>query len=210
MHLLQLNLADGYRWGLDHFRFRLALKLDTDALFIAPGAIREALDFSSDNPSAGCFGVLDRGPTGGRRDLGPHVRTLTRQRMNLVKPFFAETYDAAIERGWVVGRHVFGPAAFYTYPCLTMLRRAGALDIPPYSEHQHTAEDVWFSMATVAGGLDLREFGAPFGSLALTWRDLPASPESLRNSSAKIVHSVDKGPRATSARSYFRSHRLPS
>jgi hypothetical protein len=208
LHLLSRSLGTGYKYGLDRWAFRLALRIDVDALVTGPGLMNDALAFSMQHPETGVFGQHTLRSAGGDPDaIEAHVRVLARHDRRLVRAWYHSQRVKARANGWTTGESVFGGGCFFTRPCLVALRKAGVLDVPVHSRPLYVAEDVYFSMCAVAAGFELGHFAAPVGPLAMAWRELPFSPEEITRCGYKLVHSVDKGRWAATAREHFRAQR---
>lgn len=201
---LKRSLAQAFTWCLDQLQFDILLRIDTDALLLAPGLIEDGRQHHLLDSTHGCFGRFDREPDGSRRSFEGLAAHIAKHERRIGKPYYAPLRDAARRNGWSDGAHVFGAACFYTRDCLMALRRLGALDIPDHSPYQHLSEDLYYSMAVVAAGYELGHFAAPDGPMALAWRELPFEPQEHVRRGDKVVHSVDKGVRAQGARARFR------
>ncbi len=211
------SLSLAYRFILDETNCNLVLRLDQDALLIGSGVISDAIDYASRNPSVGLFGVYAH-DYNRPRSFSMHESQIRKELSWLRKllgltPSWAKLLVMAERRGYRRGDNVFGGAYFVTRQCLDGMRKLGALDVP-YYWHSRLMEDVYYSMAAVAAGLELGHFGAPEGPLCLEWRGLPFPAEDLVKAGYKVVHSVDKGKntdRASNggkrAREVFRSAR---
>lgn len=190
------TLCLAYRHVLSETDCDLVLRLDQDALVIKPGVITDARGYMKANPTVGLFGVwahdYDR-----PRSFDSHARLITKETSVLRKlvglqPSWRELLRLAESRGYKRGDNVFGGAYFVTRKGLEEMSKLGALDVP-YHWNSKLMEDVYFSIATVAAGLELGHFGAPEGPLCLEWRGLPYPAAELARTNYKVVHSVDKG-----------------
>jgi glycosyltransferase involved in cell wall biosynthesis len=190
------SLCLAYRFVLSATKCNLVLRLDQDALMIKSGVIEDAVSYLERNPRVGMFGVYshdyDR-----LRSFECHEKQITRElmwprRVVGLRPSWRSLLLLAERRGYRRGDNVFGGACFLTRDALTGMGNLGALDVP-YRWNSRLMEDVYFSMATVAAGFDLGQFGAPEGPLCLEWEGLPYPASELVTSPYKVVHSVDKG-----------------
>lgn len=190
------SLAKAYRFVLDQFSCPLVLRLDQDGLIIKNGVISDALAYAEAHRGVGVFGVYER-DYDRPRSCDVH-RTLIDQEMRWYRkavgrePSWSGLLRSAEERGYKRGDNVFGGAYFLTRACLEKMRAMGALDVP-FRWNSRLMEDVYFSMAAVAGGFELGHFAAPDGPLCLEWRGLPHPAGQLIRSHFKLVHSVDRG-----------------
>jgi GT2 family glycosyltransferase len=194
------TLCLGYRYVLDKLPGRCILKLDVDALVIRPGVISDALRYMEESPGIGLFGVYDV-DYNRPRTFNVHERQINKETawwrsIFRMEPSWVHLLRLAESRGYSRGKNVFGGAYFITRDCLAAIESIGGLDVP-YRWHSRLAEDVYFSMATIAAGYKLGHFAAPDGPLCLEYRGLPYSPRELWERGYKIVHSVDKGVNTT-------------
>ena len=210
------TLCLGYRHVLEHTSCSLVLRLDQDALIIKPGVLTDALQYASDHPTVGLYGVYEQ-DYNRPRSFEVHRRLITQEtrwwrRMVRRIPAWAPLLALAEHRGYRRGANVFGGAYFVTRNCLTAMDALGAL-AEQSTWNSRIMEDVYFSIAAVAAGFDLGHFAAPEGPLCMDWRKLPHPAEELARSRYKIIHSVDKGPNTgpykdgRTARGVFRSLR---
>lgn len=181
------------------------LKLDTDALTIAPfaDAIRGA--FAAD-PGIGVVGSYDRTCTGGVRDwsiwspglahLGRPVAAMPSDRWpggrrpvwrsRAARSTSRRLLHEARQHGYVDGAHCLG-GAYAVSPAL--LARADLFDPTPWLS-TGLAEDVVVGLLCHAAGLRARGLvgeGEPFG---LAHVGLPAAPSVLIGQGHSIVHAV--------------------
>jgi glycosyltransferase involved in cell wall biosynthesis len=190
------TLCAGYRFVLSETACDVILRLDQDALLIGDGVFTDARAYMKAQPRAGLFGVYAH-DYNRPRSFTSHEKQMKRElgwwrRLAGMKPYWAGMLAAAEARGYRRGDNVFGGAYFLTRECLRAMNEIGALNVP-YNWSSRLMEDVYFSMATVAAGLDLSHFGAPEGPICLEWRGLPYPANELVQSGYKVVHSVDKG-----------------
>jgi hypothetical protein len=208
--------------ALKHADGAFALKLDTDALIIAPFAETLADVFASD-PSLGVVGAYDRSPDGGRRDwsmwAGPirrstwpvRLRRTHRGSRRIVRLGAAERASArrtvtAARRNprYELGAHCLGGAYAVSS---RLLSHAPEWDARAW-KNANLGEDVVLGLLCAAAGLSMRgmvDDGEPFG---VRWEGLPAAPRQLVDRGFSIVHSLKSGEHGTEAelRVWFRTH----
>jgi len=210
--------------ALGRARGRFALKLDTDALVIAPFAEQLVAAFEAD-AALGIAGACEHSPDGGRRDWsmwprqirrstrplklvartatrGPRIRYRPRAERDRVRGVIA-----AAQRNphYELGAHCLGGAYAVSGG---LLARAREWDWRPWAQ-SGLGEDVVLGLLCAAAGFRMRgmvEDGEPFG---VVWRGLPAPPADLLDRGFSIVHSVKDGPHGTEAelRAWFRARR---
>jgi hypothetical protein len=210
--------------GLRRARGSFALKLDTDALVIAPFVepIRSA--FEAD-PGLGVIGACDRSPGGGIRDWSGWGRPIRRSRwpVRLVRvPDAARRRLAVCPRAvlshtrrvvraalanpeYVLGAHCLGGAYAVSEQ---LLSHALGWQWRPWAQ-TGLGEDVVLGLYCAAAGLRMRSLvddGEPFG---IRWRGLPGPPDELARRGFSIVHSVKSGSHGTEdeLRAWFRARR---
>lgn len=211
------TLSLGYRYINRSLSGRCILKMDTDALVTGHGIFKEALAFMDANRSVGMYGVF-RTDFNRKRSFATHANqinaetTLWRRVLHRA-PSWLDLLRRAESNGYKRGENVFGGAYFITRKCLQAIDKLGGLDVP-YNWHSRLAEDVYFSMATVAAGYTLGHFAAPEGPLCMEHRGLPYPAREIVARGYKITHSVDNGPNTgpvendgVSAREAFRDIR---
>jgi hypothetical protein len=197
-----------------------ALKLDTDAVVIAPFAewIQSTL---RGDPSIGIVGAYDVAAAGGQRDwsMWPAVIRRTTWWIRAVRPpgrlpqitipsREALTANRAVVRAasanpsYSLGAHCLGGAYAVSR---SLLARRDLLDWRPWIRTQ-LEEDVLLGLLSGAAGLRMLGAvgaGEPF---AVSWKGLPAEPARLLARGHSIVHSVKDGAHGTESqlRAWFR------
>jgi hypothetical protein len=210
--------------AMKHAEGAFALKLDTDALVIAPfeRQLREA--FASD-PSLGVVGAFDRSSTGGRRDWSrwPGIirrttwplRLVPRPKRGVVLVSHADrararaTIEAASRNpAYSLGAHCLGGAYAVS---AALLAHASDWVVGPWVA-AHLGEDIVLGLLCGAAGLRMGNLVAPGEAFGVTWKDLPAAPAELVDRGYSIVHSVKDGRYGTEAelRAWFRSRIDPA
>jgi len=232
------TLCFGLRYIGMNFRCKCVLKLDTDSLMIGSGVISDALQYMESNPQVGMFGVY-KVDYNRPRTFAAHKKQMDNalvwwRRMIGLRPSWVDMLQVAESKGYRRGENISGGGYFITRQCLDAIAELGYLKVPyswynsviqftfdtierirrralPNSWHARLAEDVYFSMATVAASYKLGHFAAPNGPLCVEWRGLPYPAKELWKMGYKIVHSVDKGPNTSAtenggvtAREFFR------
>lgn len=193
---LYFNLSTSWRVVLERYDFDVVLRLDDDALMIAPGADRDAIDFFARHPDVGCLGSYRLTCMGDRRDFRPAqriVRAETSAMGALRHPrrwrSIRRVRRMAQRNGYRDGEHCLGAATFYSRDCIERLRRLNFLERAELRQ-SHLGEDHLFGMMVRAAGLQLDDFATTGRPLGLAWQGLPASPATLLDMGKKIVHSV--------------------
>ena len=198
---LYSSLCEAFCYALDHYHFRLVLRMDTDALVIGQDPAAEALAYFDLHPETGMAGsYISRrfAPDGfGNMQDNAYPRNtllvgtctwkfIRRPRVNwtLRKLMFR-----AFLNGYELGENIQGGAYFISCNCLMLLRQEGLLPLRILSR-SILMEDHLFSLLTRAAGMQLGDLGGSDGPFGCVWKGLPAAPESLLQSGKKIIHSV--------------------
>ena len=196
----------------------LLLKLDTDALLIAPAA--DKLRALLGDRSLGVVGSYTHTCTGARRDWSGWRKRLLRARLPIAvipgrrSPGLrslgnaraaGELLSRARANGYVWGAHCLG-GAYAVGPAL--LERTDLLDWRPWVR-TGLGEDVVIGLLATVAGLRIEGsvgLGETFG---LAWQNLPLPPEQLLSNRYSVVHSVRDQLYGgeSELRSFFRSRR---
>jgi hypothetical protein len=199
-------------WAWTQLDPDVVVKLDTDALVIAPFAAAIA-DAVRRRPGGGIFGAFDRTSNGEPRDFSPHHacirRALSRWHLSRAARRRRGHIRAALAAGYRSGEHCLGGAYAVSRALLARMATAGAFDDGPLWRGTRFAEDVVMGLYARALGLDLVNLngeGEPFG---VKWLGLADTPPRLVERGFAIIHSV-KGDRRfaeAAVRAYFRRRR---
>lgn len=195
------------RWVAGHAPGAAVLRLDADALAIAPFAQRARAALAA-HPEAGVHGRCDTTIDGTARDVSrwaplvrKHAQPVTvwrRDRPHVVRaPGPARAVRAALAAGHPPGRHAIAGACLIA-PALAA--RAAADQAPRDWVDTRIGDDVMLGVLAAAQGLTLRDddlFGAAH-------RGLPAPPQELLDRGFALVHSLKGDP---AARAFFAERR---
>jgi hypothetical protein len=199
-------------------RPELLLKLDTDALLIAPVADKLRTLLSDRN--LGVVGSYTHTCTGARRDWSGWHKRLVRARLpiavvpgrripGLRSPRDAravgELLNRARAQGYAWGAHCLG-GAYAVGPAL--LERTELLDWRPWVR-TGLGEDVVVGLLATVAGLRIDGSVGPGETFGLAWQTLPLPPEQLLSNRYSVVHSVrdQQYGSETELRSFFRARR---
>ena len=185
------------------------LKLDTDALVIAPFAQKIGAAFDA-NGDVGMLGAYDRSPSGEPRDFSIHAKTMEAiyQQPSPVK----EHIRAALQNGYRFGEHCLGGAYAVSDEFLKRMLAARYLDDPKIWLAIDSPEDVMIGMYTKAVGLRHMNFVAPGEVFGVRYRGLPDEPSKLLERGYSVIHSVKNDPRNSEQeiRQFFQRQRSSS
>jgi len=203
------------------------VKLDTDALVIAPFAERIADAFER-NPAAGMAGLYDRHCDGSPRDQSSFQKMLGKlsnpaaiwRRPALPGQYLTLHFlgrgavirrqiREAIAKGYRPAEFVLGGAYAISGEAVRRMAKAGFLSDPLLWIHTHFSEDVVLSLYTCSVGLRLLGLSADGEPFAVQHYGLPDTPERLIERGYGIVHSLKSDPRYTEEqfREIFRQRR---
>lgn len=175
------------------------LRMDSDAVMIGPGLEAAARQAFAADPGIGALGSFRTGPTGLARDFGPAAGLLEDDlgRRGLRHPTWAlslrRLLRTAERHGYERGEHALGAALLLSRPVLVECARRGWISAaggPAGSGAAAMGDDHLLGLLVRAAGFRTADFGRPGEPLAVSWRGLPARPEELMASNAKVVHSV--------------------
>jgi hypothetical protein len=200
----------------------LAVKLDTDALVVAPFFARLSASLRAD-PTIGLMGAVDQTPNGERRDwsrwppiiqrsegpirFGMHSRGpigvgwRSKRDRDYVKTVLR---DARLNPGYEMGAHCLGGAYAVSAQLLTA---APTWRWRPWVG-SGLGEDIVMGLLCGAHGLRLAGMAADGEPFGVSWRGLPDSPDRLLARGYALVHSVKDSPHGTESelRRWFREN----
>jgi len=211
---LYVTMANACKYALDHFDFRMFMKMDTDALMVGRGLVADAIRYFDEHPRAGILGSYRVRADGQRRRWlkwklafwyeGHPLRALlgrTRLWRDPIRKARSMAYD--------VGENVLGGAYFIRGECVRAMRREGLLDynFEAILRESRIGDEIIFSLMCKASGYDIHDFGAPEHSMALALTSLPLPKEEILRLGKTVIHSVKRGLHGESQdelRAYFR------
>ncbi len=220
----------GLEWiALNEPHATMVLKIDTDALVIAPFA-HQAATFFGARPQVGIIGLHDRHCSGQSRSFQPWDRAIfnhslpvgiertpggsRRLRWQLFNRFGAQRriFRQARSRGYRWGEHCLGGAYILRMQTVRILQARGLLRYASFWRHSLIGEDVIVGVYVKAVGWDLAGFAAQQEIFGIAHIGLPASPEALEAAGYGIIHSIKNDPLRSEdqIRDYFRGKRYSS
>lgn len=192
---LFVQLAEAYRYILEHYQFAALLRLDADALVIGPEPEAEAIEIFRGNPAIGMLGSHRLDCNGNPRRFRDAERYLRREAglLGLVRPhrraLLRSIIALAVDNGYEAGEHCLGAAYLHSFACVEELCRREWFGSEILMQSM-IPEDHLFGVVTLAAGFQLGDYATGDFPLGLQWRGLPASPGELRQRKKKIIHSV--------------------
>ena len=203
------------------------VKLDTDALVVAPFAERIEHAFAA-NPGAGMAGLYDRLCDGQVRDQSSFQKMLRKLSspaavwrrpaipgQYLTLHFFGrgatirDQIRDAIAAGYRPAEFILGGAYAVSGEAIRRMERKGYFADSLLWLHTHFSEDVVLSMYTCGAGLRLLGLAADGQPFAVQHYGLPDTPERLIARGYAIVHSLKSDPYLSeeALRSVFKDRR---
>lgn len=189
----------GFRWVRDHTDADTVMKIDPDALVIAPFAAKLERAFA--DPRVGTVGSYDKMPTGEPRKFRPNAFGVFRAAVR--DPRFARILLGAVRHGYRPGEHVLGAAMAVSRRMVDVL----PLDEPTRFSRTGLFDDSLLGVLTRHAGF--RFAGAVDDLFALSWRGLPMPPQDLVERGYSITHCVKNDPQLSEAeiRGFFQARR---
>jgi hypothetical protein len=209
------SLAAAYVYAIEHYKFEVLFRVDTDALVIGPASETDAITYFKQHPQAGMLGSYKVDCNGQRRDFKIvayamrkeyGLRGMTnRERRRTLRTWLAD----ARGHGYNVGEHILGAADFQSYACIRTIYNKGYLAEANVFKDSVISEDHFFSLLSVAAGFELADFATGDKPLGVRWKGLPDAPENLIKQGKKIVHSIKfwEDMNENEIRAYFKNTR---
>lgn len=206
---------------------RFVLRIDTDALVIAPFANRVAQVFEQ-RPTVGMIGSYLVSPNGKPRGyeywgellkdmLRPWLRGARRRRTGRPLPInfwgpparLRRVIRRAMAHGYVLGQSVQGGAYAISMAAINRLAECGYLADPMLWLNTDLVEDVMVSMLVKASGMELLGFAANGEVFGVLHKGIPDTPQRLLERGYGIIHSVRNDPRISERdiRAFFQNMR---
>jgi hypothetical protein len=227
------GLCAGMLAGLKHCasfenEIDFVLKIDTDALIIAPFAAQLARRFH-DQPEAGMAGAYRFTPNGDARDFAPwrqltsdlasgwigdRARQLRAGRRSPLAVHGAaasmrRAAQLALRNGYEPGENLQGGSYAVSIKAIKAMGQAGLLAKPLVWLDTALGEDVLVPLLTKAVGMHLLDAAADGEAFGVRYKGLADAPAQLVSRGFSIIHSVKNDPNLTEGqiRDYFRARR---
>ena len=218
---LYLAISLGMQYAVEHYDFKVLLRIDTDALVIGYNAETEAAHYFEREPQVGQLGSYRFACDGGARDFHPPRRRLLFEigwwqmllapREHRDRQCLREIVRRARAAGYEDGEHCMGGATFYSGACLRALAQANLLGRRELGARR-IGEDHLFAALLMSIGFKMADFATGNLPLGVRWRGLPYSPEELVERKKRIIHSTKswQGRDEEDIRAFFRATRQHS
>lgn len=214
---LYITQAAAIKYALEHFEFKVFIKMDTDALMIGPFLVKEAIDKFNSTPKAGLLGSYrfraDQQPRNWYMWKFVLLYESSLLRRLLGKPvLWKHMIKEARKTGYDLGENVLGGSYIFSADCLKEINRRGYLDY----EHEKVltqsrlGEDVIYGLFCRAAGYEISDFGMKDDPMVIALDFFPMSKEEAVLKGKSMIHSVKKGKdneTQDELREYFRSLR---
>ncbi|MCS7034141.1 MAG: hypothetical protein NZ561_09115 [Phycisphaerae bacterium] len=234
-YLLAKGICGAVLTGLDWIArhaedARFVVKLDTDALVIAPFA-RRIMEFFSGAADVGMIGAFDRTPNGTSRDFsrnagimrrlhrppvefrspGALVRWLSERLLGGPNAQIVKHISLAVRQGYCYGEHCLGGAYALSQEVLRRMLKGGMLDVASRWMAIDCPEDVMMGMYVRAVGLRLANCVDENQVFGIRHEGLPFPPRELLSKGYSIIHSIknDRSCSEQEVRDFFAALRRP-
>ena len=210
------------QWIAQHAQdVKFVLKLDTDALVIAPFAEKIAKAFE-DHPAVGNLGAYDFTPNGDPRDISKngatmealsHVPSVTAWVKGMVvqdeRSTIRDHIGMALDHGYIFGEHCLGGAYALNIELLKRMLIYGYLSDESLWLPIDCPEDVMMGMYTKASGMQMKGFVADGEVFGIRHKGLPDTLPRLVERGFSIIHSTKDYGHLTEAqiREFFKQRR---
>jgi hypothetical protein len=210
---LWLKLARAYRVVLEVGEWDAVIRMDADALVIAPGLEVAAARRFHQDATLGVLGAYRLGPDGGERDWTPAARRVRAEigvrglRHPVLRAKLRSLVERATQSGYVLGSHALGTCVLA--PRLLMAwAEHGWLELDVLGKSL-ISDDHLVGLLAAAAGFRTEEMSGPSDLMAVQWKGLPASPHDLLSRGKALVHSVRSYADLNEhqIRAFFREHR---
>ena len=173
------------------------LRIDTDALIVAPFAERVKAALAA-APGTGVAGSYDDAGPDGRRDWSawtPFVERLAGWRGRLRTPRASSVVRDALQQGWQPGESCLGGACVLSGAFAEVIRGEEPVDWL----HTGLGDDVMLGAMARSAGFGFLSLTGPGGVMAVSHVGLNDTPENIRAAGRAIVHSVRNDARWSEA-----------
>lgn len=214
---LYITLAAACKYALEHFDFKVFVKMDTDALMVGPSLVPKSIERFDANPKLGVLGSYKCRPDGKSRNWYMWKIVLLYEssilRKLLGKPvLWKQIIREARKNGYDLGENVLGGSYVISEKCLKVMYERGYLDYEYENvlTQSKLGEDVIYGLYCRASGYEISDFGRTDEPMVMDLDFLPIAKEEIVLSGKSIIHSIKKGKNGETQeelREYFRSLR---
>ena len=201
------------KWLIEHYRFDVLLRMDTDAIMIGDAPHEDVLAFLKTQPTVGMVGAFTRRGDGSDKrpammSKGRELSKEVRLRFGFKNLALATTLRRLVRRaeahGYRKGDMCTGGAYFMSSAAIRAMEEQGLFDLESLG-HSHLMDDALTALLCCAAGYRLSDMPENRDILAINWRGMPMAPEMLVSRGKKIVHPIkDDDPTVEpTVRAYF-------
>jgi hypothetical protein len=186
------------KWLIEHYRFEVLLRMDTDAIMIGDAPHEDVLAFLKTQPTVGMVGAFTRRGDGSDKrpammSKGRELSKEVRLRFGFRNLALATTLRRLVRRaeahGYRRGDMCTGGAYFLSSTAIRAMEEQGFFDLEQLG-HSHLMDDALTALLCCAAGYRLSDMPEDDDILAINWRGMPMAPEMLVSKSKKIVHPI--------------------
>ena len=191
---LWIKLASAYRFVLDQGDWSVILRMDADALMTGYGLETTAANMFRTDSRLGILGAYRTGPRGGTRDWSDAAKQLRLEvgvfghRKPALRHTLRKLLREALNHGYEPGAHALG-TCLMSPRLLSEWSRLGWFDLRSLA-NSGLGDDQLSGLLSAAAGFATADLSGPDDQMAVHWRGLPHSPDTLLSRGKTIVHSV--------------------
>lgn len=181
-----------FKYIHEHINCKLAIMMDTDALFTAHGLEDAAISFFEQHPNVGLMGNyltegegIEWAAKKLTQQIGPGGWVRDRERYTLLR----QLVQKARGGGWKDGQHVLGGIALYNPALIDKMATLNLLDREPLRRAFLQVDHI-YGLLCAACGMDMAFFNVPAHPFAVVWRGMPMSPDEVVAKGVKAFHST--------------------
>lgn len=197
---LYVTQALACKYALEHFNFRIFIKMDTDALMVGPSLVTRAIKKFEADPHLGILGSYRQRSDGKRRQwLRWKLIFLCESsqfRRFYKKPvLWRDAIKEARKSGYDVGENILGGCYIINEKTLKVMNLKGYLDYE-YDYviyHSQIGDEIIYSLFCKASGFQIEDFGKPEDPMVIALDIVPMPKEKIISDKKSVIHSVKMG-----------------
>lgn len=214
---LYVTQAVAIKYALEHFDFKVFIKMDTDALMVGPGLVTKVAERFRQQPRVGILGSYMLRADNKKRNWRMWKVTFAYESSFLRKFFrkpvlWRQAIAEARQNGYDLGENVLGGCYILNGRCLEKMQERKYLDYE-YDNiltHSSIGDEVIYSLFCKASGFDIADFGRAGDPMVIALDVVPMTKEEVMAGGKAVIHSVKRGLKGETQdelREYFRSLR---
>jgi hypothetical protein len=197
---LYVTQALACKHALEHFDFRIFIKMDTDALMVGPFLVTRAIQKFEAEPDLGILGSYRQRADGKRRQwLRWKVMFLwesSQFRRFYKKPvLWKDAIKEARKSGYDLGENILGGCYIINEKTLKVMNLKGYLDYEydHVINHSQIGDEIIYSLFCKASGFNIEDFGRPEDPMVIALDMVPLPKEKIVSKNKSVIHSVKMG-----------------